>query len=674
MALEKDSILNERYRIDGRLGKGGMGAVYMAFDKTLNIKVAVKENLNLNPESERQFKREASLLAGLRHQNLPRVTDHFILEGRQYLVMDFIEGEDLHTRSKREPPSVDEVVGWADAVCDALSHLHSRQPPIIHRDIKPANIKLTPEGNVMLVDFGLAKVFDQKQTTTGARGLTPGFSPPEQYGSGRTDARSDQYALAATIYALLTGRSPADSIERMMGNEQLLPARDLNPSIPEHVDDALQMALSIAKDERFPDITSFASALRGEVAARTVRASLPKTVAKAHEAEGSGRNWLWPLVALAGFGGVVVVGGGIALGLTGFFGGGDGASSTSAATATAEGIAAEASSVPAPTATPAPTEPPPASPTTAPTATPAPTEVTALMGGGGRIAFVSDREDGRTLQVWTIDPEGADPQQLTFGPGDKAEPSWSPDGERLLFSAPGGRDEFGNELGEDIWLINQDGTGIKNITHHPGDDTQAEWAADGRSIIFTSTRVNDVAQVFVMSSDCLRQAEGACWEVEPRNISAGYAVESDPAWSPVGGDIAVSASINNAPGRIFLRSPFPSDPKRLDPTDQIIGAEDLAWSPDGQLIAFTWVQPTSNEVYLVRQEDRGANPLKLTNSLGNKEPDFSPDGQWIAFTSTRDQDPEVYLMTANGSNETNLTQSPSSRDLQPAWQPLPSGE
>ncbi len=92
------------------------------------------------------------------------------------------------------------------------------------------------------------------------------------------------------------------------------------------------------------------------------------------------------------------------------------------------------------------------------------------------------------------------------------------------------------------------------------------------------------------------------------------------------------------------------------------------------MIAFTWVQPTSNEIYVARQEDRGANPIKLTNSLGNKDPEFSPDGQWIAFTSTRDQDPEVYLMTANGSNESNLTQSPSSRDLQPDWQPLPTGE
>ena len=169
-----------------------MGTVYLAQDLSLQIKVAVKENLNTNPESERQFQREASLLANLRHSNLPRVTDHFIIDEKQYLVMDYVEGEDLDTRFGRKRPSVDEVLTWGVAISDALIYIHSRQPPIIHRDIKPANIKLHPDGNLMLVDFGIAKVFDSQQTTTGARGLTPGYSPPEQYGGSITDHSSDQ--------------------------------------------------------------------------------------------------------------------------------------------------------------------------------------------------------------------------------------------------------------------------------------------------------------------------------------------------------------------------------------------------------------------------------------------------------------------------------------------------
>ncbi len=232
MALETGSLLHDRYRIEGMLGKGGMGAVYIAFDQTLQLRVAIKENLNVGPESERQFHREASLLASLRHANLPRVTDHFLLEGRQYLAMDFIEGEDLHSRVQRHAPAAAEVLQWADALCDALTYLHTRQPPIIHRDIKPANVKLQPDGKPVLVDFGLAKEFDQLQTSTGARGLTPGYSPPEQYGGGRTDARTDQYALAATIYTLLTGRPPTDSIERMLDKVELRSASALNPDVP----------------------------------------------------------------------------------------------------------------------------------------------------------------------------------------------------------------------------------------------------------------------------------------------------------------------------------------------------------------------------------------------------------------------------------------------------------
>jgi serine/threonine protein kinase len=221
MPLQPGSFLNNRYRIEDKLGRGGMGAVYLAHDQTLNIRVAVKENLNANPEAERQFKKEAELLAKLRHPHLARVTDYFILQDQQYLVMDYVEGIDLHARAAQSPPTVAEVLRWASDLGSALTYLHSRPQPIIHRDIKPANVKVQPDGTLFLVDFGIAKIFehDQAATTTGARGLTPGYSPPEQYGGARTDARSDQYALAATLYSLMTHVSPPDSIERMLNKE-----------------------------------------------------------------------------------------------------------------------------------------------------------------------------------------------------------------------------------------------------------------------------------------------------------------------------------------------------------------------------------------------------------------------------------------------------------------------
>lgn len=135
MALNPGSVLRDRYRIEGQLGKGGMGAVYLAYDQTLELPVAVKENLSPSPEAERQFRREAILLAGLRHNNLPRVSNHFVIEDRQYLVMDYVAGEDLHERAQQDPSTVDEVLLWADEVCDALSYLHTCDPPVIHRDI-----------------------------------------------------------------------------------------------------------------------------------------------------------------------------------------------------------------------------------------------------------------------------------------------------------------------------------------------------------------------------------------------------------------------------------------------------------------------------------------------------------------------------------------------------------
>ena len=200
MPLQTGQVLEQRYRIEALLGQGGMGAVYRAIDLKFNTPVALKENLTVTPDSQRQFTREAGLLHQLRHPNLPRVTDHFTIAGQgQYLVMDYVEGEDLKGLLRRQGPLPEpRALNWICQVLDALEYLHSRQ--VIHRDVKPANVKITPQGQVFLVDFGLAKVYDPGQETTiGARGATPGYAPPEQYGQGRTDARSDVYSAGATL-------------------------------------------------------------------------------------------------------------------------------------------------------------------------------------------------------------------------------------------------------------------------------------------------------------------------------------------------------------------------------------------------------------------------------------------------------------------------------------------
>lgn len=265
MPLTIGLVLVNRYRVVRLLGQGGFGAVYRAWDINVNRPCAIKENLDTSAEAQRQFAREAMVLANLTHPNLPRVTDHFLIEGQgQYLVMDFIEGEDLEMMVKRQGPvAPEQALPWVAQVADALEYLHSRQPPVLHRDIKPANIRVTPEGKAVLVDFGLVKVYDPNlRTTLGARAVTPGYSPPEQYGQGSTDARADIYALGATLYHMLTGQDPAESVQRMVGNISLRPANQMNPAVSEVVERALETSMALTPSQRYQSVGDFRAALK----------------------------------------------------------------------------------------------------------------------------------------------------------------------------------------------------------------------------------------------------------------------------------------------------------------------------------------------------------------------------------------------------------------------------
>jgi serine/threonine protein kinase len=246
MALSEDTILENRYRIDRLLGQGGMGAIYRGFDTRLKRQVAIKENFFQTPQAIQQFEREAVMLADLTHLNLPRVIDHFSFEGQQYLVMDFIEGQDLWEMVKRQehPLSEAQALDYIIQVCEAVQYLHTRKPPIIHRDIKPQNIKITPEGLAVLVDFGIAKMAEGGQrTSTGARGVTPGFSPLEQYAGSGTSPVSDVYSLGATLYAVLTGQKPPDSASRMVNQADFVPPIKLNAKLSERVSQAIEYAM-----------------------------------------------------------------------------------------------------------------------------------------------------------------------------------------------------------------------------------------------------------------------------------------------------------------------------------------------------------------------------------------------------------------------------------------------
>lgn len=280
--IEPGVILRDRYRIRRIIGQGGMGSIYLAEDLRLEgRKCALKEVQHegsmpddmLNQARE-QFLREAQILARLDHPNLPKVSDFFSDENREYLVMDFVPGEDLRTlmlearRKKTFLPEKD-VLGWSAQLADALSYMHRQEPPILHRDIKPSNLKLTPSGLIKLVDFGLVKILaSEEMTVTILQGRgTALYTPLEQYGgdTGHTDVRSDIYAFGATLYHLLTNTPPVEARERFLHPENLVPPRQINPDISIRTERAILWALSLHPDQRPQNVEEFQQTLVGNI-------------------------------------------------------------------------------------------------------------------------------------------------------------------------------------------------------------------------------------------------------------------------------------------------------------------------------------------------------------------------------------------------------------------------
>ncbi len=261
------AIVRSRYRILAIVGRGGLGVVYRVSDilySSHNV-FALKELSDPAPGARKQFELESRWLQELDHNNIPRVRESFEWESRSYLVMDFVDGENLEQYLRRQgrPLPEEQALRWMLPICDALQYLHTRTPPLLHRDVKPANIIVTPGGHPVLVDFGIAKAHlpGMNQTVTFVRKAgTEGYAPPEQYAAtGLTGPWSDVYGLGATLYQLLTGHVPQTAVERVTGVAPMPRPRALNPAITPITDAAIMRALELKPANRYQTVTEFAA-------------------------------------------------------------------------------------------------------------------------------------------------------------------------------------------------------------------------------------------------------------------------------------------------------------------------------------------------------------------------------------------------------------------------------
>jgi serine/threonine-protein kinase len=696
MALETGTLLNNRYRIEEVIAQGGMGAIYRATDESLSVVVAVKENLFTHDEFSRQFHREATILAGMRHPHLPRVTDHFIVSGQgQYLVMDFIEGEDLRSRLKRSGVIAEsEALLIGLAISDALTYLHSRQPQIVHRDIKPGNIKISPNGLIFLVDFGLAKFTHPDQATTvGAQSLTPGFAPPEQYGQG-TDPRSDIYSLAATLYASLTNLTPEDGLARAMGSVDLIPLRERNPKVRAEIAAVIERAMSVHREDRYQTAAEFYQALlnTNTLVRRRVEDSGAIQFTPPPNPGGSTTENIPADLGPAGPGAA--------------------AAGAAAATAASQGPAStplrrgklvygmagaiillvlalgaavlsrlpslqaplrgtktslEGPSSPSPTsfraqvsqATPLAGSPNrirtlPLTHTPLPLTPPTPTLSPTLFGGGnGEIAFVSDRSG--LPQVWLMDAQGNILGRVTDMEDGACQPDWSPDGERLVFVSPcPGKQEL--YRGSSLFIVDVDGTGLIPLDTTPGGDFEPAWSPDGTQILFTTLRDGQAhLYLYTLADDSVL------------SLSRPSAYDCQGAWSPDGAMIGFITTRNGA-SQVWTMDTNGENPHEFSRLG--FGAVFLPdWSPDGEVVVFSQGQGLS-ALIAKRVKDK-ANEFPVNEKVRPIiDAEYSPDGYWLVFESLTGTNVDIYRMTRTGTNLQQLTRE-EGREFDPTWRPLP---
>lgn len=688
MSLSKGDLLRQRYRILDILGQGGMGAVYRAIDDNLDMVVAIKENSFQTEDYARQFQREAKILASLRHPNLPRVFDYFVIDQQgQYLVMDFIEGEDLRQWMARDEKVTEaEVLQIGFAICDALIYLHSQDPPIIHRDIKPGNVKITPRGEVVLVDFGLVKIMDEKEmTTTAARAMTPGYSPPEQYGSAPTDQRSDIFALGATLYSALTGYLPEDSLARTTGKAALTALKEHNQEISSQTAGAIEKALELRYEDRWQSATSFKDALldawkglpaeerqksrlktsnQGDLSEndRKPNGSLPDRLRDLWDSITKKIDPVWLIISVT----ILVL---LVLLLTLLFNPqsiksflGIKSGSEQVEITTSPELTQTQPTLSGYDATQAPTIHD--SSVTVSTQDQFPTfSPTQTGGGSGVIAYVS--ESTGMPQIWLLSVSDGTAEQLTAMADGACQPDWSPDGESIVFTSPC-QTKRSRYPGSRLYIINIETGELSPLPASLEGNFDPAWSPDGNWIAYTSL-INGKMQLMKINVNSLFSVL----------LSNNNYDEADPAWSPDGTQLAFVRV--RSVWQIWIMDSDGSNAVQFTLSGAIDNS-DPEWYPNEDLILFSQVMglgSPSKQIYGMRLEDIGKTEEYLIAPSASSDyvplmdnVDISPDGYWLAFDYWySDVKSDIYMMAFPGANLTQLTNDPE-MDYDPVWKPL----
>jgi Tol biopolymer transport system component len=568
------------------------------------------------------------------------VTDHFVIDGQgQYLVMDYIEGEDLRERIDQQGLLSDkDVVILGTAICDALTYLHSRHPQIVHRDIKPGNVKITPTGKIILVDFGLAKLTQGSQaTTTGARAMTPGYSPPEQYGTARTDPRSDVYSLGATLYMSLTGILPEDALARAMGQIELTQIRKHNPKVSRRLAAVIEKSMEIRPEHRYQSAEEFKTALIN-TRVITGRNSIKEATLTPAKAGVAGVNKAESLPAV---------------------GSGD-------------GFEGGTPLLPA-------------------------NESAVQVSGRG----VSGRGIDRRLGCWLMAafiillPTTVIGGAYLFQPAlinqavswfnNNVAPtgftfvSQTPTNESELASATAGNDQptvlMGSQSTETptpaaatatpsliTSVITPTDKPIQPPRPTPTFTPSPTPLGGGAGQIAYASDLTGIPQIWIMNAD----------GTAPRQITEMQEGACQPEWSPLGDQLAfISPCAGNQeiyPGAgIFILNLDDEAVRRLPSVPG--GDFDPHWSPDGRNIAFTSLRDFNRaQIYEINLEDESVRSLSA-NTVRDSQPAYSPGGKRIAFVTTRRGPYQIWIMDNDGIEAILLSRSGSLKDTHPEWSP-----